>query len=395
MVAIFNFASSYKRKHLLIAKKRIILVANTTWNIYNFRLNVLKKLLDEGHEVYVLAPVDEYIEYKEKYPDVVHIGLRSLDRDSTNPIKDLILIAELYRKYKRIKPSLVVHYTHKPNIFGSIAAYLAKIKSINVVTGLGYSFIHKGWINTVLKILYKFGGSKSSMTIFENQDDLALFIEENLVDEAKATSVKGCGVDTSYYLAYPNGTDHSHTTFTFIGRLLKDKGVREFAQAAEILKSKYEDLKFVMLGDFDEENPSTIDRDELVEWVNNDVIDYKGFVRDVRPYLAKSDCVVLPSYREGLPRIILEAMSMSKPVITTKTAGCRETVEEGLNGFLVAPRSVQELLEGMEKFLKLEQSEKKALGVRGRIMVEEQFDATIIANQMYEVFYPFIMAEES
>ena len=374
----------------MTAKKRIILVANTTWNIYNFRLNVIEKLLDQGFEVFVLAPVDEYIEYKEKYPKVTHIGLRTLERDSTNPIKDLLLIAELYRKYKRIKPSLIIHYTHKPNIFGAIAANFAKFNSVNVVTGLGYSFIHKGWINTVLKVLYKYGGSMSKLTIFENEDDLQLFLDEKLVDKTRAKSIKGCGVDTSYYLPHPNGVDHKFITFTFIGRLLKDKGVREFAQAAEKLKQKYENLKFVMLGDFDEENPSNIDRDELVEWVNSDVIDYKGFVRDVRPYLAKSDCVVLPSYREGLPRIILEAMAMAKPVITTNTAGCRETVEQGRNGFLVEPRSADRLMLGMEQFLALSEEKRIEMGLIGRSMVEKKFDSKIIADQIYTFMKPII-----
>lgn len=365
-------------------RKRIVLVANTTWNIFNFRLNVIQKLVDEGHEVYVLAPVDEYIAYKENFPGVVHIGLSHLDRDSTNPLKDLLLVGELYRKYKKIKPSLIIHYTHKPNIFGSIAAMFAKIKSINVITGLGYSFIHKGWINTAMKALYRMVSSKAVLTVFENQDDLKLFIEEGLVDEDRAVSIKGCGVDSSYYLPQPNGILHEATTFTFIGRLLKDKGVREFAEAAKVIKARYPKTHFVMLGDFDQENPSTIERDQLLDWLNNDVVEYRGFVRDVRPYVSKSDCIILPSYREGLPRIILEGMAMAKPIITCDTAGCRETVDSGINGFLVQPRNVAALVSGIEQFMDLSAEDQKEMGRKGRAMVEELFDSKIIAAELYE-----------
>lgn len=365
-------------------RKRIVLVANTTWNIFNFRLNVIQKLVEEGHEVYVLAPVDEYIAYKENFPGVVHIGLSHLDRDSTNPLKDLLLVGELYRKYKKIKPSLIIHYTHKPNIFGSIAAMFAKIKSINVITGLGYSFIHKGWINTAMKALYRMVSSKAVLTVFENQDDLKLFIEEGLVDEDRAVSIKGCGVDASYYLPQPNGILHETTTFTFIGRLLKDKGVREFAEAAKVIKARYPKTHFVMLGDFDQENPSTIERDQLLDWLNNDVVEYRGFVRDVRPYVSKSDCIILPSYREGLPRIILEGMAMAKPIITCDTAGCRETVDSGINGFLVQPRNVAALVSGIEQFMDLSAEEQKEMGRKGRAMVEELFDSKIIAAELYE-----------
>lgn len=364
-------------------KLRIVLVANTTWNIFNFRLNVIQKLVDEGHQVFVLAPVDEYIEYKEKFPTVTHIGLKNLDRDSTNPVKDFLLLAELYRKYKKIKPSLVIHYTHKPNIFGSLAARYARIPTMNVVTGLGYAFIHKGWINFLIKLMYRMAGRKTELTVFENQDDLSLFIQEGLVSQSRAISIKGCGVDATYFVPQPNGQVHENLTFTFIGRLLKDKGVREFAEAAEAIKKNYPSTHFVMLGDFDEENPSTIDRDQLLQWLNEETVDYRGFVRDVRPYLAKSDCIILPSYREGLPRIILEGMAMGKAIITTDTAGCRETVKNGLNGFLVQPRNTTSLIEGIEKFISLSHESRKDMGQQGRQLVEQLFDSRIIADQLY------------
>ncbi|MFM2393323.1 MAG: hypothetical protein RLZZ546_1305, partial [Bacteroidota bacterium] len=247
-------------------KVRVALVANTTWNIFNFRQNVIEKLLEKDCEVFVLAPIDAYIEYKERFPSVTHFNLRTLDRDSTNPFKDIILIEELRRKYKIIKPDLIIHYTHKPNIFGSIAAKINGIKSVAVITGLGYSFINKGFINSITEFLYKYTSKYHELFIFENTDDKRLFIEKGLIDSKKAFSVKGCGVDINHYKSQIDPQHHQkdQIVFTFIGRLLKDKGIEEFASAASKIKSKYDNVKFVVLGDFDGENPSTIDRDELL-----------------------------------------------------------------------------------------------------------------------------------
>lgn len=371
-----------------IKKLRVALVANTTWNIYNFRQNVIEKLLENDCEVFVLAPIDAYIEYKEKFPTVTHLNLRTLDRDSTNPIKDMLLIEELRRKYKVIKPDLIIHYTHKPNIYGSIAAKLNGIKSVAVVTGLGYSFINKGFINSITEFLYKYTSKYHDIFIFENTDDKRLFIDKGLLEAKKAYSIKGCGVDINHYRS--NG--HVHTSnepivFTFIGRLLKDKGIEEFASAAAKIKSKYPSVKFVVLGDFDGENPSTIDRDELLTWINNETIDYKGFVNDVRPVIDASSCIVLPSYREGMPRIILEAMSMSKPIITTDTAGCRETVLEGKNGYLAKIKDEASLIHAMEKFINLAENERINMGKEGRILAETVFSDVTIANHIYDILF--------
>ena len=360
-------------------------MANSTWNIYNFRQNVIRKCIEEGFKVYVLAPIDAYIEYVENFPEVVHINLRTLDRDSTNPIKDLLLVEELRRKYRKIKPDLVVHYTHKPNIFGTIAARLAGVKSVSVVTGLGYSFINRGFINVVTEWLYRRTARYSSSMIFENEDDRNLFIEKQLVDEARAFAVKGCGVNTAYYHSEKK-TAPDPPVFTFIGRLLKDKGILEFAAAARQFHEKAMPASFVVLGDFDPENPSTIDRDTLLEWISEDTVDYKGFVNDVRPFLEKSTCIVLPSYREGMPRIVLEAMAMGKPVITTKTAGCRETVEEGVNGYLAEARDVNDLIRAMEKFCALSPAQREAMGEKGRAMAAAIFSDTIIADDLFRIF---------
>lgn len=363
----------------------IALVANSTWNIHNFRLNLLDKFLAEGHDVTVIAPVDEYIEYKEKYPKVKHVRLRALDRDSTNPLKDLLLIVELTRKYKRIKPDLAIHFTNKPNIYGGIAARRAGIKSIAIVTGLGYAFIRRGWIRNVTTMLYRYSSKYHQKFIFENIEDRELFQSLNIIKKRQGVSVKGCGVNTTYFQPYPNGQVHDNLVFTFIGRLLYDKGVKEFVQAAKQIKMRHSNVKFWLVGELDPQNPATVEKDELIQWVDSDIIYYHGFQKDVRTFIAKSDCVVLPSYREAIPRTITEAMAMAKPVITTDTAGCREAVEVGKNGYLAKLRDADDLARSIEKIISLSPSQRKEMGNAGRDMVMQQFDDRLIAKQIYDI----------
>ncbi len=365
--------------------KTIALVANSTWNIHNFRLNLLDKFIGEEHDVIVIAPVDQYIEYKEKYPAVKHVALRSMDRDSTNPLKDLLLIAELTRKYKRLKPDLVIHFTNKPNIYGAIAARRAKVDSIAIVTGLGYAFIHNGFIKSVTTALYKYTSKYHKKFIFENIEDRELFENENIITRGQGISVKGCGVNTTYFHPYPNQKVNEAMVFSFVGRLLYDKGVKEFVEAARIIKIRHPNTQFWLVGELDSDNPATVEKDELIEWVDSDIVYYHGFQRDVRPFISKSDCVVLPSYREAIPRTITEAMAMAKPVITTDTAGCREAVEVEVNGYLAKLRDANDLAESMQKIISLTKEERKSMGQAGRNIVMNQFDDRLIANHIYDI----------
>lgn len=366
-------------------KKTIAFVANSTWNIYNFRQNLIQKFSSEDYDVIILAPVDEYIIYKEKYPHVRHYNLRMLDRDSTNPFRDILLTIELWRNYKNIQPDIIVHFTHKPNIFGGAAAWLAGITSYAVVTGLGYSFIHKGVVRSVMTTLYKIISGVHRKFIFENNEDLLLFNQLNIVTEKRSHSVKGCGVNTHWFVPEPTTLPREKTVFTFIGRLLYDKGIREFVEAARKVKSQKTDTEFWIVGELDPQNPATVDKEDLISWVHNGIVLYHGFVKDVRPIIAQSDCIVLPSYREGLPRTIIEAMSMEKPVITTDTAGCNETVEEDFNGFLVPVKNIEALVSAIMKYLDLSPSERKMMGKKGREMALSSFDDKKIADHLFHL----------
>ena len=363
--------------------KTVALVANTTWNIYNFRLNLIDKFIAEGMDVAVIAPVDEYLTYKEQYPTVRHYGLRMLDRDSTNPIKDLLLVIELIRRYRKIKPDVVVHFTNKPNIYGGVAARIAGVKSIAVVTGLGYAFIHNGYMQTIISMLYRLTSRFHKMFIFENTEDRKLFAKLGIVSEKSSVSVKGCGVDTSFFQPVANEAT-GKIVFTFIGRLLYDKGIREYVEAARMVKAGRPDTEFWVVGELDAGNPATVDKDELISWVEEQVIYYHGFVKDVRRLIAQSDCLVLPSYREGLPRIIVEGMSMAKPVITTDTAGCNETVDEGINGYLAKTGDVSDLADKIGKMLALTPDERKRMGIAGREKACREFDDKLIAGDIFK-----------
>ncbi len=364
---------------------RIALVANSTWNIYNFRQNIINKLLEEGHEVTVIAPVDEYLEYKEKYPGINHFGLKTLGRDSTNPFRDFLLILELIRRYSQVKPDLIIHYTNKPNIYGAIAARIKRIDSVAIVTGLGYPFIHSGFIQKITSFLYKMTTGFHKRVIFENIADRELFEQRNIIKNGKGISIKGCGVDVGFYKPQKRRSSEDSIVFTFIGRLLYDKGIKEFVEAAQVIKRENKSIKFWVVGDLDPDNPAAIDKDKLANWVNREFIEYHGFHRDVRKFIKESSCIVLPSYREAIPRTITEGMAMGKPVITTNVAGCREAVEENKNGFLAEAKSSSSLAEAMRKFIALSPLQASEMGAYGRQKVLNEFDDRKIANSIYEI----------
>lgn len=220
--------------------------------------------------------------------------------------------------------------------------------------------------------------------IFENIDDKNLFTETKLVSKNKGISVKGCGVNTEFYLAQPKPADEK-IIFTFIGRLLYDKGVVEFVEAAKIVKKKFPDTEFWLIGEIDHSNPAMVKEEDLIKWVKNKTVIYHGFKDDIRQFIVKSDCIVLPSYREGMSRSITEGMSMEKPIITTDTAGCREAIEDNIHGFLVPVKDISKLASAMEKFISLDPKQRIEMGVAGRKKAITEFDDSIIAKEIFDI----------
>lgn len=369
------------------ANLKIALVANSSWNIYNFRLNVLEILLEHGYEVIVVAPLDVYSHFSNRFPTVRHIPLRNLARRSLNPFHDLRLIAELFSIYREERPDALLHYTIKPNIYGGLVARWLGLRTIGCVTGLGYTFIRTGFVHWLSKLLYRWSYTDVEYVIFENIDDRLLFNDLGIVEAEKSISVKGCGINIERFHPMPRWEKYSPNArvFTFIGRFLYDKGIVEFVEAARIVKQKYPKTIFWLVGEIDNDNPAAINIEILKEWIFEGLVENKGFMDDVRPFIAASDCIVCPSYREAIPRVLQEGMAMERAIITTDVAGCREAVDDGNNGFLVPVKSAQALADAMCRVIVMSDAMLEEMGKNGRKKVLNEFDQKLIAADILSV----------
>jgi glycosyltransferase involved in cell wall biosynthesis len=359
--------------------KKVALVVNTAWNIVNFRLGLIKALIESGYQVVAIAPPDTYVD-RIVQTGCKFVPLKRLERKGTNPVRDLQLTHELYRIFKKEAIDIALLYTIKPNIYGSIAANLANIPTICTVTGLGYSFISTGLVSRIAKGLYKRAFRRATRIAFQNRDDLQLFIEQGLAKQEKCILIKGSGINTEHFAPAPKNVETNQFIFLFVGRLLFDKGVRELLQAAKEIKEQQPEVEFWMVGALDEDNPSCISHELLIEYQKEGVVRYFGVSDKVREIMQDADVVVLPSYREGLPRVMLEALSMAKPIITTDTAGCRETVVDGKNGYMVPIKHADALRDAMKKMLQHSKEELQDMGAEGRKMALEEFDEKIIVQ---------------
>lgn len=361
----------------------VAIVANTTWNIYNFRLPLIKALKQSGYKVLVIAPVDEYIRYLNDNDFTRHIPLKHLSAQRKSPLADLLLLYELYRIYRKEKPDIVFHYTIKPNIYGSMAARWAGTKSIPTITGLGYAFLHGQLLNHAARLLYKIAFKKVPITIFHNPSDRSFFLEEGIVARVNARLIPGSGVNTNHYRPLPK-PHREKRIFLFIGRLLIDKGIREYVAAARQLKALAQGAECWVVGQLDANSSACISKSQLLKWVADHDIRYFGSIMDVRPYIKQADVLVLPSYREGMPRAVLEAMSMGRPVITTDTAGCRDTIDEHC-GLLVPVKDSLALAEAMAQFYHYDDEVLKEMGEAARKRVLKLFDEKIIVKSYLSI----------
>ncbi|MDM7266237.1 MAG: glycosyltransferase family 4 protein [Aquificaceae bacterium] len=353
---------------------KVVLASNTAWSLWNFRRGLMEALEKYGYEVYTVAPEDRYSAYL--LEGFKFIPLKNLDRKGTNPLKDFKLFLEYLSIYRRIKPNLVLNYTIKPNIYSSLACYFLRIKCISTITGLGYVFIENTPLTKLVSFMYKLALYHNYKVLFQNNDDMKLFLERKIVDKDKAIRIKGSGVNTLFFNPeickdYPKNKSF---VFLMVSRLLWDKGVREYIEAGRILKRIYgEKVEIWILGSVDKGNPSVVSEEDLKKWTEEGIVKYLGVAEDVRPYICQADCVVLPSYREGIPRSLLEAMAMEKPIITTDSPGCRDVCADGENGFLVKPKDVESLFVAMKRMLELSEEERLRMGKRGRKMVLDEF----------------------
>lgn len=330
---------------------KIVIIGPYARSLLSFRGDLMKEMVCLGHKVIAMAP-EKGFEADLNTIEIKYYPL-PMERASLNPIQDASLFLTLIRLLKNIKPDIVFVYAIKPVIYGSLAASLAGVRNIySMVTGLGFVFIGNTQkqllLRKVINILYKLAFRRNKAVFFQNPDDMSAFVSLNLLAKSKTVLVNGSGVDVIRYNYVKPVIEP--LSFLLIARLIWDKGIGEYVEAARQIKKKYPQVVFRLLGPYDS-NPRAIQDKEINRWVDEGIIDYLGETQDVRPYIADSSVYVLPSYREGTPRSVLEAMAMGRPVITTDAPGCRETVKHGVNGFLVPVKDCNKLAEAMEYFI--------------------------------------------
>ena len=343
---------------------------------------LIRRLKSEGFEICILTQFDGYEKYISK--EVDEIKSLFISRKGINPLVDILTIFHFILRIMTLKPSLIIFFTIKPVIYGSIAAKLMRIRSIVMITGLGTAFITDSWITKVVKILYKFALSSASTVFFQNYDDKNLFVTQKLVDPRICRLVPGSGVDLKKF-AYSSFQNSFNLTFLLIARMLWDKGVGEFVDAARIIKKKYSNTRFQLLGPLGVENRTAIPILQMREWEKEGCIDYLGETDDVVDYIKRATCIVLPSYREGASRVLLEAAAVGRPLIATNVPGCREIIDDRINGFLCKPRDHISLAHKIELMLSCSYKTRVEMGNKGREKVSNEFNQDIICDLFMDV----------
>lgn len=342
---------------------KFLLISSFLPSVLNFRGKLLEAINQQGLEIHIIAPDLALFKVENKKLEALgyHVHEVPMQRTGTNPIADLKTLGEIYKLIKKIRPDYVLSYTIKPVIYGTLATWLAKVPHrFALITGLGYAFQNvehgskRSFFQKVVHGLYQQALSHSHKVFFQNPDDLKLFKDLKLLQSNLPTViVNGSGVNVTKFNVLPFPVNTRNTpklSFLLIARLLGDKGVREYAEAAKLIKQQHPEVEFHLVGWIDE-NPAAIQQSELDTWIADARLQYWGKLSDVRPAIAESSVYVLPSYREGTPRTVLEAMAMGRAIITTDAPGCRETVIQGKNGFLVEVKSVTSLVGAMQEFI--------------------------------------------
>ncbi|MGG5415099.1 glycosyltransferase family 4 protein [Edwardsiella tarda] len=359
---------------------KVVISANTSWYLFNFRKNTILSLLNNGYQVVVVAPKDEYSKKITElgcfYKDI------EIDQGGTNPFKDLKTFIGFLKIYRTENIDIALNFTPKNNIYSTLAAKIYGVKSINNVAGLGVLFINEGITTKVARMLYKFSQRYASKIFFQNEDDRILFLKNNMAKDDVTDRLPGSGVDLNRF-SVMRAEDDNVIRFLLIARMLYDKGVGHYVEAARVLRSKYgTKVEFSLLGFLDVNNPSAVSKEQMQLWVDEGIVNYLGVSDSVEKEIAKVDCIVLPSfYREGVPKSLLEAGAMGKPIVTTDNVGCRETVEHGVNGFLCEPRSTESLIVMLDKMIQLSHQERLNMGYESRKKIEREFDEQIVINK--------------
>ncbi|WP_019517879.1 glycosyltransferase family 4 protein [Sphingomonas sp. Mn802worker] len=365
-------------------QQSIVLSINTAWNFVNFRAGLIRRLIEEGFDVVALAPADAHVDR------LCDMGVRfvaiEIDRKGLSPSRDLQLLRRYRQVLREMAPAAYLGWTIKPNIWGSIAAAWLRIPTINNISGLGTAFMKPGPLQWIVRRLYRLALRPSATVFFQNAVDRQLFVDMKIVRLAQTALLPGSGIDLNAFApAQPAPrVAAAPVTFLMIARLLGDKGVREFVEAARQLRAENLHARFVILGALDHNNRSGVAASELADWLAEGVIEHLPHQDDVRPAIVEADCVVLPSYREGMPRSLLEGAAMAKPLIASDVPGCALIAREGENGLLCRVKDAGSLADAMRRMGTLAPEQRAEMGAAGRRIAEREFDERIVVDLYVE-----------
>lgn len=365
----------------------ILFVDNSSRCFCIFRIAVAKAFINMGYKVYVMSP-PPYEYYSERIKEIGAIHIPYKMNGKFSPSGDLKLLIKYWQIYKKYKPDFIIHYTIKPNIYGSIAARINSIPSVSVVPGTGSVFQNKGVVSDIVMGLYRFAFKYPQKIWVLNKDDYEAFLSNNIVEKTKLDILPGEGVDTTYYKSPSPYKRHSPFVFLYMGRMLREKGVEYIAQASKILREKgVSNFEVHLLGLVDGLSKDVISMEEIKGWEQEGLIRFLGSVPDVRKNIEDADCVLLPTfYGEGVPRSLMEACAMERAVLASNNVGCREVVEDMYNGILCASQNVDDLVDKMEYILSLSEEQLRIMGMNGRGKVEKYFREEVIIQRYLEEF---------
>ena len=357
-------------------KKILVLINDSSWT-YNLRKELLEKLLKEENKVIIVCPIGEYTEELKKMG--CEFINTSFSRHGKNIIKDFKLLINYIRTIKFIKPDIVLTFTIKPNIYGGMACRLLKVPYLVNITGLGTALENKSFMQKILIYLYKIALKNVNCIFFQNEENKKFFLEKGFnLKNSKLIPGSGVSLDRFQLQEYP--FEDKNINFVFISRIMKEKGIDQYLEAAKFIKNKYPNTNFHICG-FCEDNYMKI----LKEYEKKDIIDYHGMIKNVQEFLKNIHCTIHPTYYpEGMSNVLLESCASGKPIITTNRSGCKEIVDDNINGFIINQRDTKDLIEKIEKFLKLSWEEKKEMGLNGRKKMENQFDRNIVIDSYLE-----------